>query len=253
MSFGSVPADSAEPPRGIDYPAARKEGVVEDYHGTKVPDPYRWLEDPDSPETRAWVEAENKVTFAYLGSIPVRDEIKERLTKLWDYEKFGAPRKEGSRYFYSRNTGLQNQSVLFSADRLEADPRVLIDPNTLSADGTVALGGTAISDDGSLIAYGLSAAGSDWSGVQGSRRRHRRGPTRPPQVDQVLRCVLDQGRQGVLLRPLPRARSRATTSRLPTTIRSSTSTRSARPRIRITLIYETPRREGMAVPRQRHR
>ncbi|WP_435022407.1 prolyl oligopeptidase family serine peptidase [Tundrisphaera sp. TA3] len=160
MNLGPAPA--AEPPRHLDYPAARKEAVVDDYHGVKVADPYRWLEDPDSPETRAWVEAENKVTFGYLESIPARAELKDRLTKLWNYEKFGAPRKEGSRYFFSRNSGLQNQYVLYTTDRLDAEPRVLIDPNTLSADGTVALGATAISDGGDLIAYGLSSAGSDW-------------------------------------------------------------------------------------------
>ncbi len=163
MSLGSSansPAADAKPAR---YPDARKADVVDDYHGTKVADPYRWLEDPDSPETRAWVEAENKVTAAYLDAIPARSALKERLTKLWNYEKFGAPRKEGGRYFYSRNTGLQNQSVLYSTETLDGEPRLLIDPNTLSPDGTVALSGVSYSDDGTLMAYGIAAAGSDWT------------------------------------------------------------------------------------------
>ena len=151
--------NAAEP---FPYPDARKAGDVDDYHGKKVPDPYRWLEDPDSPETRAWVAAENKVTFGFLGSIPAREAIKARLTKLWDYEKFGIPTVEGGRYFYSRNSGLQNQGVLYSTPTIEGEPRVLLDPNALSKDGTVALSGLSISDDGKLLAYGLAAAGSDW-------------------------------------------------------------------------------------------
>jgi prolyl oligopeptidase len=154
------PADS--PAKALAYPRAAKGGTVEEYHGTKVADPYRWLEDPDSAETRAWVEAENKVTFAFLEAIPERAKIKERLTKLWDYEKYGVPHREGGRYFFSKNDGLQNQGVLYWAASLEDAPKVLLDPNTLSADGTVALSGTSISDDGKLIAYGLAAAGSDW-------------------------------------------------------------------------------------------
>jgi len=135
---------------------------VDDYHGTKVADPYRWLEDADSAETRAWVEAENKVTFAYLNTIPERERIRARLTRLWDYEKFSAPFREGKRYFYFRNSGLQNQSVLYTVTSLTGEPKLLLDPNTLSADGTVALSGLAVSDDGRLVAYGLSASGSDW-------------------------------------------------------------------------------------------
>jgi prolyl oligopeptidase len=144
------------------YPAARKDAQVDDYHGTKVADPYRWLEDPDSPESRAWIEAENKITFDFLKSIPAREKIRERLTELWNYERFGIPYKDGGRYFISRNNGLQNQSVLYTMDRLDGEPRELLDPNTLSKEGTVALKGTSISEDGKLMAYGLSSAGSDW-------------------------------------------------------------------------------------------
>ena len=144
------------------YPVARKSDQVDDYHGVKVADPYRWLEDLDSEETRKWVEEQNKLTFGYLAEIPARTTIKDRLTKLWNFEKYGVPFKEGNRYFYTRNSGLQNQSVLYSVNSLEAQPQVLIDPNTLSADGTVALSGTAVSNDGKFLAYSLSASGSDW-------------------------------------------------------------------------------------------
>ena len=126
------------------------------------PTPTAGSKTPTRPRPRAWVEAENKITFGYLEAIPARVALKDRLTKLWDYEKFGAPSKHGDRYFYSRNSGLQNQSVLYSTAALGGDPKVLIDPNTLSADGTVALAGTSVSEDGHLIAYGVAAAGSDW-------------------------------------------------------------------------------------------
>ncbi len=145
------------------YPPSRKVDHVDDYHGTNVADPYRWLEDPDSEETKAWVEAQNKVTFGYLGEIPAREQIKQRLTQLWNYEKYGIPFKEGNRYFYFKNDGLQNQSVLYTLTSLDAEPRVLLDPNTLSEDGTIALSGLAISEDGKLMAYGLSTSGSDWN------------------------------------------------------------------------------------------
>ena len=144
------------------YPEAPRSDTVDDYHGTRVADPYRPLEDPDALTTRAWIEAENRITAAFLDAVPARGAIKNRLTELWDYEKFGVPFQEGGRYFYSRNSGLQNQSVLYTATALDAEPKVLIDPNTLSADGTVALAGGAVSHDGALFAYGLAAAGSDW-------------------------------------------------------------------------------------------
>ena len=148
--------------QSISYPPTRKGDVVDDYHGTKVPDPYRWLEDVDSPETRAWVEAENRVTFAYLEQIPERERIRRRLTELWDYPKYGAPFKKGGRYFFFKNSGLQNQSVLYTQGTLAAEPQVLLDPNTLSADGTVALSILALSEDGRAMVYGTSGSGSDW-------------------------------------------------------------------------------------------
>ena len=146
----------------LTYPPAKTVDVVDDYHGTKVPDPYRWLEDPDSPETRAWIEAENKLTEEFLSRIPVRDKIRERLTELWNYPKYSAPFKEGGRYFFSKNDGLQNQSVLYVQESLDAEPRVLLDPNKLSEDGTVALGGLSVSRDGKLLAWATNVSGSDW-------------------------------------------------------------------------------------------
>jgi prolyl oligopeptidase len=148
--------------RGQSFPPAPQADVVDEYHGTKVADRYRPLEDADSKETRAWVEAENKVTFGFLEKIAARGSLKERLTKLWDYEKFTAPLKEGGRYFYFRNSGLQNQNVLYTADSLDGKPKLLLDPNTLSTDGTVALAGWEASDDGKKLAYALAEAGSDW-------------------------------------------------------------------------------------------
>ena len=144
------------------YPKARKADQVDDYHGTKVADPYRWLEDPDSAESRKWIEEQNELTFGFLKEIPAREPIRERLTELWNYERFGVPFKEGNHYFITRNDGLQNQSVLYTMASLDAEPKVLLDPNSLSKEGTVALKGYAISEDGEHIAYGLSTAGSDW-------------------------------------------------------------------------------------------
>ena len=146
----------------IEYPKTKKVDQTDDYHGTIVADPYRWLENPDSEDSRAWIEAQNKITQAYLATIPEREKIKARLTELWNYEKYSAPFKQGGKYFYFKNDGLQNQSVLYVADSPTDKGRVLLDPNTLSADGTVALSGISVSDDGRLLAYGLSSGGSDW-------------------------------------------------------------------------------------------
>lgn len=144
------------------YPAGPTVDVVDDYHGTKVADPYRWLEDDNSAQTAAWVQAQNEVTNAYLADIPARGPIKDRLTKLWDYEKFSPPQEKGGRYFFSYNTGLQNQNVLLTAESASGEPRPLIDPNKLSPDGTVALSGLSVTKDGQKVAYALAEAGSDW-------------------------------------------------------------------------------------------
>src|SRR5439155_3015154 len=159
VSSRSAPESSV--PRWV-YPSTRQTDAVDDYHGVKVADPYRWLEDDNAPETKAWVDAQNAVTFGYLRRIPEREAIRARLTKLWNYERYGVPFKQGGRYFFTKNDGLQNQGVLYTLTSLEATPAVLLDPNTLSADGTVALTGYAVSDDGNLLAYGLATAGSDW-------------------------------------------------------------------------------------------
>ncbi len=150
------------PSASLNYPVTRTTNVVDDYNGVKVADPYRWLEDDNSPETKAWVDAQNKITAAYLQSIPELPTLRERLTKLWNYERYGVPFKEGGRYFFTKNDGLQNQSVLFTLTSLDAEPTVLLDPNKLSADGTVALASYSISNDGNLMAYALATAGSDW-------------------------------------------------------------------------------------------
>src|SRR5262249_3873878 len=130
----------------LKYPETKKGTVVEDYHGTKVADPYRWLEDDvrKSKDVAEWVEAQNKVTFAYLESIPEREAIKKRITDLWNYEKMNAPSKVGGKYFFTKNDGLQNQNVLYTEDTLDGPARMLLDPNTWSKDGTVALSGMAI-------------------------------------------------------------------------------------------------------------
>lgn len=155
----------------LNYPPSYPDPTVVDiYHGQPVPDPYRWLEDLDSEQTRAWIEAQNHLTFNYLQQIPARQRIRERLTQLWNYEKYSQPFKEGGRYFYFKNDGLQNQSVLYTQESLEGQAQVLLDPNTFSEDGTVALAGIAISrarDSGAehagrYLAYGLSCSGSDW-------------------------------------------------------------------------------------------
>ena len=146
----------------IPYPQTKKGDVVEVLHGHTISDPYRWLEDPNSPETVAWVEAQNKVTFGYLEKIPRRAAIRERLTKLWNYERYGVPSREGAWTIFSKNDGLQNQAVIYKATSLDATPEVLLDPNTLSNDGTVALSGMSFSEDGKHLAYATSASGSDW-------------------------------------------------------------------------------------------
>jgi prolyl oligopeptidase len=164
-----MPQNSAPPattaatkPMRLTYPKSAKVEQVDDYHGTQVADPYRWLEELDSEQTKAWVEAQNRVTFAWLAQVPGRDRIRQRLTQLWNYERYSLPSKKQGRYFYTRNDGLQNQSVVYVVDSLAGEPRKLLDPNTLSADGTIALKNWVVSDDGKLMAFGLAGAGSDW-------------------------------------------------------------------------------------------
>ncbi len=157
LATGSVQAGE---PVKINYPKTRKAEVSDDYHGTKVADPYRWLENADDPETAAWVEAQNTLTRGFVDG-PTRDALKKRLAELFDYPRVSAPDKKRERYFLHRNTGLQNQSVLFVREGRQGPERVLLDPNGLSADGTVALTGTSATRDGSLMGYTLSRSGSD--------------------------------------------------------------------------------------------
>jgi prolyl oligopeptidase len=146
------------------YPQTKRIDHTDEYHGTVVADPYRWLEDDvrNSADVREWVDAQNKVTFAFLHAIPERKRIQERLTQLWNYARYSAPTKAGGKYFFSKNDGLQNQAVYYMLDNLNAEPKVLLDPNTWSKDGTVALAGVSISDDAKYVAYGVAESGSDW-------------------------------------------------------------------------------------------
>ena len=147
--------------KGFDYPKARKADQVDDFHGTKVYDPYRWMEDTGSAETQSWIEAQNKIANSYFETIPQRARIRERLTELWNYERVSAPSKIGKRYIYSRNDGLQNQSVLYITDSINDPGKVFFDPNKLSTDGTAALSGSSFTEDGKLWAYGVARSGSD--------------------------------------------------------------------------------------------
>jgi prolyl oligopeptidase len=144
------------------YPKARTVEQTDDYFGTAVSDPYRWMEDVDSAELKTWIDAENELTQQYLAKIPVRERMQQRLMELINFERYTAPSRHGTRYFYSHNSGLQNQNVLYWQDGLDGEPKVLLDPNTFSADGTVAISGISITDDGSLAAYSIADAGSDW-------------------------------------------------------------------------------------------
>lgn len=145
------------------YPETKKNDVKDDYHGTVIADPYRWLEDDNAPETKAWIEAQNKVTQDHLAQIPFRAKVKDRLTELFNYEKYGQPFKAGKYYMFFKNDGLQEQSVLYIQNSLDGEPRVFLDPNKLSTDGTTSLAGVYISNDGKYFGYALSKGGSDWN------------------------------------------------------------------------------------------
>jgi prolyl oligopeptidase len=164
LMLGSIATVAVSQP--LEYPKARKGDVVDDYFGTKVPDPYRWLEDTDSPETAAWVKAENLLTSAYMEKLPERAPFREKLTKLLNYPRYTVPDYEGHRYLYRKNDGLQNQSVIYTQKQLSDEPKVMLDPNQLAADGTVAVTSTSVSEDGRLLAYGVAASGSDWNEIR---------------------------------------------------------------------------------------
>lgn len=164
LSLASACTTARGPWSSPTYPTTRREAHVDTYHGETVADPYKWLEDPDSAESRSWIDAQNELVRAHLEPLPMRGRMQTRLRELWNYERFGLPSERGGRWFMSRNDGLQNQSVLYVSEAADGrGERVLLDPNTLSKDGTVALNGTALSDDGRYLAYGTSDGGSDWT------------------------------------------------------------------------------------------
>jgi prolyl oligopeptidase len=158
LTTGTLYAQQAQ----ITYPVTRKVDTVDDYHGKKIADPYRWLEDDHSADTKQWVDAQNAVTQHYLAAIPFRPQVKQRLEELWNYPRYGTPFREGKYYYFYKNDGLQNQAVLYRQEGLGGAPEVFIDPNTLSAKGTAALGGLSFSKDGKYCAYLVAKAGSDW-------------------------------------------------------------------------------------------
>ncbi|MFV8379793.1 prolyl oligopeptidase family serine peptidase [Flavobacterium sp. LB3R33] len=164
MAVSSAMATFGQNQKPVTYPVTTKGETVDVYFDTKLPDPYRWLEDDKSAETGAWVKAQNEVTYGYLNQIPFRDALKARMEKLWNYEKIGAPFKEGNFTYYYKNNGLQNQSVLYRKDA-KGTETVFLDPNTFSKDGTTSLGGLDFSKDGSKVAYAISEGGSDWRKV----------------------------------------------------------------------------------------
>ena len=160
----SIAAPASIQAQDLKYPETDRVEQNDDFFGTKVSDPFRWLEEDvrESDRVAKWVEQQNEVAFGYLEKLPYRKEIESRITELWNFERFGAPFKAGDKYYFSKNDGLQNQSVLYEQDSLKGEPRVLIDPNSWSKDGTVALAGANFSDDGKYLAYGIQASGSDW-------------------------------------------------------------------------------------------
>jgi len=158
-----IACQDSGPPLPAEYPQAQRGTHTDDYFGTSVADPYRWMEDVESPEVTAWVEAQNAIAEPFLGGIPGHEGIKTRLTELWNYERFGIPWKDGGLFFFTRNDGLQNQDVVYVTESLEGEPRVLLDPNTFSEDATIALAGMSVRPDGRYVAYSTSDGGTDWN------------------------------------------------------------------------------------------
>lgn len=172
----------------LNYPETRRDtSAVDNYFGIDVADPYRWLEDDNSEETADWVKRQNEVTFGYLKTLEQRGAIRKRLEQLYDHERFGTPFQKGGRFFFFKNDGMQNQSVLYMQDSLSGEPRVLIDPNTLSENGTVALGSTSVSKNGKYMAYQLAAAGSDWNEI------HVKDLSSGADLDEVIKWVKFSG------------------------------------------------------------
>jgi prolyl oligopeptidase len=151
--------------KNYEYPDAPKGNQVDDYHGTKIADPYRWLENSDSPETVGWIKKENAISLPYLEKLPSRPDFQERITKLLKFERYSSPYWEGGRYIYEKNDGLQNQDVIYTVKELTDAPQVVLDPNKLATDGTISVSVTALSSDGRFFAYGLESSGSDWNEI----------------------------------------------------------------------------------------
>ena len=199
-------ADAQASERAFDYPATRAVDAVDDYFDQRVFDPYRWMEDLDSPELATWIAAQNQLVQGYIADAPGRERIKQRLAALWNFERFGVPQVRGGRYFYTRNDGLQNQAPVYWQAALDAEPGLLVDPNTLSADGTISLADWEASDDGKLLAYALSDGGSDWRTIKVRNVDDRYRPRRRDPVGQVHVDRMAPRRQRLLLQPLRRSR-----------------------------------------------
>ena len=189
----------------LSYPQAPTADQVDDYHGERVADPYRPLEDSDAPETRAWIEAQNALAEEVLEGASARAEIRERLAEVWDHPRAGAPWRRGDHWFQLRNTGLQDQDVLWVSDVPGEGGRVLIDPNRLSSDGTTALTAVEVSEDGELVAYATSDAGSDWRTWRVRRTADRRGPAGPHRLEQVRLGGVGARWRRIRVWPLPGA------------------------------------------------
>jgi prolyl oligopeptidase len=158
----TVRDEALSPAQALHYPVARTDDQIDNYFGTSVADPYRWMEELNSPEVVAWIEQENALTRSVLDAVPQRAAMHSRLMELINFERYTAPRRRGTRYFYSHNTGLQNQNIVYWTEGLDGAPNVMLDPNTMSGDGTVAIAGFSVSEDGALAAYAIADAGSDW-------------------------------------------------------------------------------------------
>jgi prolyl oligopeptidase len=202
MSADVTTTTAADKAPALAYPKAHTVEQVDDYFGTKVSDPYRWMEDVDSAEVKTWVDAENELTQSYLAQVPERAKMHTRLMELTNFERYTAPERRGTRYFYAHNEGLQNQNVLYWQEGLTGERKVLLDPNTMSSDGTVAISGISISDDGRLAAYSIADAGSDWV------KWHVRDVSTGKDLPEVQWGRVAEGWQRLLLRGLRRSEKR---------------------------------------------